>query len=75
MHKNQCIIPASKFAATGPVENPSAFVFIAGGSSSGTGALVEIEYGIGTDQGGSIRISAAHCGTISSPSLQRMRER
>ncbi|KAJ7641471.1 amidase signature domain-containing protein [Roridomyces roridus] len=51
----------------GPVENPYAVGFSAGGSSSGCGALIgsnEVDMGIGGDQGGSIRIPAALCGII-----------
>lgn len=52
-------------AATGPVSNPYAIGYSAGGSSSGTGALVgsgAVDLGIGCDQGGSIRIPASLCG-------------
>lgn len=52
-------------AATGPVDNPWATGYSAGGSSSGTGALVgsgAVDMGIGCDQGGSVRIPAALCG-------------
>ncbi|KAK6864795.1 amidase signature enzyme [Apiospora arundinis] len=52
-------------AATGPVHNPYARGYSAGGSSSGTAALVaagEVDLGIGCDQGGSVRIPAAMCG-------------
>lgn len=52
-------------AATGPVHNPRARGYNAGGSSSGTVALVgsgAIDMGLGCDQGGSIRIPAAMCG-------------
>ncbi|KAI1854892.1 hypothetical protein JX266_001010 [Neoarthrinium moseri] len=52
-------------AATGPVHNPYAHGYTAGGSSSGTAALVASgasDMGIGCDQGGSIRIPAAMCG-------------
>ncbi|KAI6910556.1 oligopeptide transporter protein [Hortaea werneckii] len=52
-------------AATGPVHNPYAQGYSAGGSSSGTAALVAsgaVDLGIGCDQGGSIRIPAALCG-------------
>ncbi|KAI1337896.1 amidase signature domain-containing protein [Xylariaceae sp. FL0016] len=55
----------SSSAATGPVHNPFARGYSAGGSSSGTGALVgsgEVDMGLGCDQGGSIRIPAAMCG-------------
>ncbi|GAA5917311.1 hypothetical protein JCM6882_008967 [Rhodosporidiobolus microsporus] len=49
----------------GPVENPYAHGFSAGGSSSGCGALIGaglVDMGIGGDQGGSIRIPASLCG-------------
>lgn len=52
-------------AATGPVDNPYAKGYSAGGSSSGTAALVgsgAVNMGIGCDQGGSIRIPASLCG-------------
>lgn len=52
-------------AATGPVDNPYAKGYSAGGSSSGTAALVGsgvVDMGIGCDQGGSIRIPASLCG-------------
>jgi amidase len=52
-------------AASGPVDNPYARGYSAGGSSSGTAALVgsgAVDMGIGCDQGGSVRIPAALCG-------------
>lgn len=52
-------------AATGPVHNPYARGYNAGGSSSGTAALVgsgSVDMGLGCDQGGSVRIPAAMCG-------------
>ncbi|KAI0477486.1 putative amidase [Xylariaceae sp. FL0804] len=55
----------SSTAASGPVDNPYAKGYSAGGSSSGTAALVAsgaVDMGIGCDQGGSIRIPAALCG-------------
>ncbi|KAJ7902819.1 amidase signature domain-containing protein [Mycena olivaceomarginata] len=51
----------------GPVENPYATGFSAGGSSSGCGALIgsgEVDMGVGGDQGGSIRIPVSHCGLV-----------
>ncbi|KAJ7207963.1 amidase signature domain-containing protein [Mycena pura] len=51
----------------GPVENPYAKGFSAGGSSSGCGVLVgsgTVDVAIGGDQGGSIRIPASHCGLV-----------
>lgn len=55
----------SSTAATGPVHNPFAKGYSAGGSSSGTAALIGagvVDMGIGCDQGGSIRIPAGLCG-------------
>jgi amidase len=49
-------------SANGPVQNPHADGFSAGGSSSGCGYLIgigEVDMGIGGDQGGSIRIVRA----------------
>ena len=55
----------SATAATGPVDNPYAVGYSAGGSSSGTAALVAsgaVDLGLGCDQGGSVRIPASLCG-------------
>jgi amidase len=52
-------------AATGPVHNPHDPSYSAGGSSSGSAALVvagECDMAIGGDQGGSITIPAGWCG-------------
>jgi amidase len=54
-------------AATGPVMNPHDHRYSAGGSSSGSAALVgagECDMALGCDQGGSIRIPAAVCGVF-----------
>jgi amidase len=56
----------SHTAATGPVHNPRKRGYSAGGSSSGSAALValgEVDLAIGGDQGGSIRIPSSFCGT------------
>ena len=48
-----------------PVLNPNNLKFMAGGSSSGSAALVaagEVDMAIGCDQGGSIRIPSSWCG-------------
>ncbi len=50
-----------------PVHNPHKRGYSAGGSSSGSGALVaagEVDMAIGGDQGGSIRIPACWCGIV-----------
>jgi len=51
----------------GTVTNPRAPGYIAGGSSSGSGAAVaagDVDIAIGGDQGGSIRIPASCCGIV-----------
>ncbi len=60
-----CLSGGSHTNATGPVHNPWKIGHTAGGSSSGSGALVgagEVDMAIGGDQGGSIRIPAAFSG-------------
>ena len=60
-----CLSGGSHTNATGPVQNPRKHGYSAGGSSSGSGALVaagEVDVAIGGDQGGSIRIPSAFCG-------------
>ncbi len=60
-----CLSGGSHTNATGPVHNPHKMGYSAGGSSSGSGALVgsgEVDMAIGGDQGGSIRIPAAFSG-------------
>jgi amidase len=62
-----CLSAGSHTNATGPVHNPWRMGYSAGGSSSGSGALVangEVEMAIGGDQGGSIRIPASFCGIV-----------
>ncbi len=60
-----CFSGGSHTSDTGPVLNPNDHTRSAGGSSSGSAALVaagEVEMAIGGDQGGSITIPAAWCG-------------
>lgn len=60
-----CLSGGSHTNATGPVHNPWRMGYIAGGSSSGCGALVgagEVEMAIGGDQGGSVRMPSAFSG-------------
>lgn len=60
-----CLSGGSHTNATGPVHNPHKQGYSAGGSSSGSGALVgsgEVDMAIGGDQGGSIRMPASYCG-------------
>jgi amidase len=61
-----CFSGGSHTSALGPVVNPRKEGYSAGGSSSGSAALVaagEVDMAIGGDQGGSIRIPSAYCGT------------
>src|SRR5277367_4237718 len=60
-----CLSGGSHTGALGPVHNPHKRGYSAGGSSSGSGALVaagEVDLAIGGDQGGSIRMPASFCG-------------
>ncbi|KQT47389.1 amidase [Aureimonas sp. Leaf454] len=60
-----CLSGGSHTSDPGPVHNPHKLGYSAGGSSSGSGALVaagEADMAIGGDQGGSIRIPASYCG-------------
>ncbi|KAJ4481057.1 amidase signature enzyme [Lentinula aciculospora] len=63
--ENLSMAGTSFTAATGPVHNPHAKGYSAGGSSSGCGSLIAsyaVDMGIGGDQGGSIRLPASWCG-------------
>lgn len=60
-----CLSGGSHTNATGPVHNPHKHGYSAGGSSSGSGALVGaglVDMAIGGDQGGSVRMPASFCG-------------
>jgi amidase len=60
-----CVSGGSHTSQSGPVHNPHRRGYSAGGSSSGSGALVaagEVDMAIGCDQGGSIRIPSSWCG-------------
>lgn len=62
-----CFSGASHTSDTGPVRNPWDLERTSGGSSSGSAALVasgEVQMAVGGDQGGSIRIPSAFCGTV-----------
>ncbi len=63
--ENFCLSGGSHTGAQGPVHNPWKHGYMAGGSSSGSAALVaagEVDMAIACDQGGSIRIPSAMCG-------------
>ncbi|MDQ2802282.1 MAG: amidase, partial [Pseudomonadota bacterium] len=60
-----CFSGGSHTSSTGPVHNPHRHGYSAGGSSSGSAAVVasgEVPMALGGDQGGSIRMPAAFCG-------------
>src|SRR4028119_138353 len=60
-----CFSGGSHTSSTGPVHNPHRRGHSAGGSSSGSGAVVaagEVPMALGGDQGGSIRMPASFCG-------------
>ena len=60
-----CLSGGSHTNATGVVHNPRKMGYSAGGSSSGSAALVaagEVDMAIGGDQGGSIRMPSSYCG-------------
>ena len=60
-----CLSGGSHTSAKGPVHNPHKMGHMAGGSSSGSAALVaagEVDLAIGGDQGGSIRMPSSYCG-------------
>ena len=60
-----CLSGGSHTSALGAVRNPRKPTHSAGGSSSGSAALVaagEVDMALGGDQGGSIRIPASFCG-------------
>ena len=60
-----CFSGGSHTSASGPVHNPRRMGYSAGGSSSGSAAVVaagEVPMALGGDQGGSIRMPASFCG-------------
>lgn len=62
-----CLSGSSHTSNPLPVHNPHRHGYSAGGSSSGSAALValgEVDMAIGGDQGGSIRIPATLCGLV-----------
>ena len=62
-----CLSGSSHTNATGAVHNPHKMGYSAGGSSSGSAAVVaagDVDMAIGGDQAGSIRIPASFCGIV-----------
>ena len=62
-----CLSCSSHTADTGPTHNPHKRGYSAGGSSSGSAALLAagaVDLAIGGDQGGSIRMPASFCGVF-----------
>ncbi|HVT70395.1 MAG TPA: amidase [Trebonia sp.] len=62
-----CFDGGSHTAHTGPVRNPWNRAKSAGGSSSGSAALVAggaVDLAVGGDQAGSVRIPSSFCGTV-----------
>ena len=62
-----CFSGASHTSDSGPVRNPWDLTRTTGGSSSGCAALVataQVDMAVGGDQGGSVRIPSAFCGTV-----------
>jgi amidase len=62
-----CFSGGSHTSRTGPVRNPWDPTRSAGGSSSGSAALVAsraVDLAVGGDQGGSVRIPSAYSGTV-----------
>ncbi len=60
-----CFSGGSHTSATGPVHNPRRMGYSAGGSSSGSAAVIaagEVPLALGGDQGGSIRMPSSYCG-------------
>lgn len=61
-----CFSGGSHTSTPSMVENPRKAGYSAGGSSSGSAALLvagEVDLAVGGDQGGSIRMPSAYCGT------------
>ncbi len=66
MCEDMCMSGCSDTSQPWPVKNPSKAEYMAGGSSSGSAALVAakvVDMAIGGDQAGSIRIPSSWCGT------------
>src|SRR6267154_359186 len=62
-----CFSGGSHTSSPGPVHNPRKYGYSAGGSSSGSAAIIvtgEADMAIGGDQGGSIRMPASYCGIV-----------
>jgi len=65
--ENLCVSSGSHTSYPSPVKNPRNPDYMAGGSSSGSAALLatrEVDMAIGGDQAGSIRMPASWCGVL-----------
>jgi len=65
--ENLCVSGGSHTSYPEPVRNPRNPKYMAGGSSSGSAALLaagDVDMAIGGDQGGSIRLPASWCGVV-----------
>jgi amidase len=65
--ENYCFSGGSHTSVSGPVRNPHNPDFMTGGSSSGCAALIvagECDMGIGSDQGGSVRVPSSWSGCV-----------
>ncbi len=63
--ESYCVSGGSHTASTGPVHNPRKHGYSAGGSSSGSAAVVaagDVDLSLGCDQAGSVRIPSCYCG-------------
>src|SRR2546422_11060549 len=70
-----CFSGGSHTSDTGPVLNPHNPKRSAGGSSSGSAALVvarEVDMALGGDQGGAIRIPSSYCGAVGLKATYRL---
>lgn len=66
-HLHEIALGITGLNATGSTEHPTLAGHVSGGSSSGSAvavALEQVDFALGTDTGGSIRVPAAWCGVV-----------